>query len=75
MTNQWRLDFKDLYMDTLYLVYNEDNISNWGKDELERANKMSVAKWLLDLVGAASIVSQSQKLTGRLKSSPSVRVV
>lgn len=35
MTNQWRLDFKDLYMDTLYLVYNEDNISNWGKDELE----------------------------------------
>lgn len=40
-----------------------------------RANKMSVAKWLMDLVGAASIVNQSQKLTGRLKSSPSVRVV
>lgn len=49
----------------IIFVYNKDNISNWGKDELERSNRMSVANWPLGLVGADSIVSQSHKLTGK----------
>lgn len=55
----------NLYTDTWYLVYNKDNISNWGKEELEKSDKMRMVNWPLDLVGADSIVSQSHKLTGR----------
>lgn len=53
-------------MNILFLVRNKDDFSNhWGKAELERSNKMSMANWLLDLVAADSIASQSSKPTDK----------